>query len=338
MPAQFVQNTAPYGLYLAGQIKKTISKLYEINYDELWALDPSQNLHNAISDLPIGLEEIDAYAIGDTGQMAALYDGMGDDVPVVDITLGKLPSVKVAVFIQGCFWTEMELEKMAAATLEIPSLNIVALKQKKVGDYLSRREHFTALYGYPNKGLYGIFSLRGLRVPDAAFQPYKKVAGEYSLTPAQLYEDLVDLIYSFMDRSKVSSPSQVQMVIPPKLARRLVQTDGTDQAMTIRQKLASTELGMGVNTIITRNELKGSNLALFVPNETNTGMYDQTYDRIMFKASSYVLERHYFPRKPKPVFQVNSLKYEQVSISATSGIVSYEPEKVMYYDFKNNES
>lgn len=345
-PLNFVQGANPYGLFLQQQLTKTLPTLYKVNYDDLWALDPAMSLHNAIADLPLGLEFFDAYTMADTGQMAALYDGMGDDVPVVDVTLASLPPVKVAVFIQGAFWSEMDLQRMQVAQASgtaMPTVNIVQAKQAAVGEYFNRREHYTALYGYPKKGLYGIFSLRGLATPDAIFTPYVKAAGAYTMRSKELYEALTDLIYAFMDRARVSSPTQVQMVIPPKLDRRLVETysDINQQGisagtgMTVKQMLQSTELGMGVNLITARNELKGENLALYVPNESGTGMFDPTFDRIMFKTRAYNLDRHYYARRPKPVFQVNSLKFEQVTLGATSGIVNYEPEKVWYYDFKN---
>lgn len=344
MPVQFVNNTSPYGLFLAEQLTKTLPKLYRINYDDYWALNPQQSLHTAIADLPLGLEEIDAYSIGNTGQMAALYDGTGDDIPVVDVTLGKLPPVKVAIFVQGAFWTEMDLERMQVAMASnslAPTMNIISAKQTAVADYFNRREHYTALYGYPKKGLYGIFSLRGIRTPDATFSPYVMNAGAYTLTTKELYDNLSDLIYYFMDRARLTSPSQVAMVVPPKLGRRLVEVYSdpignlTGTGMTVKQMLSSTELGMGVSVITQRNELKGENLTLYVPNETNTGMYDAGYDRIMFKSIGYDLERHFYARNPKPIHQVTSLKYEQVTIGATSGIINYEPEKVWYYDFNN---
>lgn len=344
MPTGFVQNASPYGMFLQEQLRRTLPKLYEVNYDELWALNAQTSLHTAIADLPLGLEFFEAYAMSDAGQMAALYDGLGDDIPVVDVQIGKLPPVPVAVFIQGAWWSEMDLQKMQTAQsagLQMPTMDIVSAKQKKVGDYFNRREHYTALYGYPKKGLYGIFSLRGVNKQDNTFQPYKKTAGAYDVTTKQLYDDLSDLIYAFMTRARISNPSQVVMVLPPKLARRSIEiyndpNNITVTGMTVKQMLQSQELGLGINILDSRNELAGDSLTQYVPNESNTAMFDSTYDRIMFKTTGYNLERHFYPRRPKPVFQVNSLKYEQVTLGATSGIMNFEPEKVWYYDFKNN--
>jgi hypothetical protein len=344
MPPQFVTNASPYGLFLQQQLTRTLPTLYKVKYDDLWALNPAQSLHNAIADLPLGLEFIDAYAMGDTGQMAALYDGLGDDVPVVDVTLAKLPPIKTAIFIQGAWWTEFELERMKTAIAlgtNFPTLDIVQAKQAAVGEYFNRREHYTSLYGYPKKGLYGIFSLRGISTPDATFTPYRKVNGDYVVTTKQLYDDITSLVYMFMERARLTSPNQVIMVVPPKLERRLVEiyidTAGNmfRTGLTVKQMLQSTELGMGVNLITSRMELQGTDLTKYVPNESNTAMYDPTFDRIMFKSVNYELERHYYPRRPKPVFPVNSIKYEQITIGATSGIMNFEPERVWYYDFKN---
>jgi hypothetical protein len=70
-------------------------------------------------------------------------------------------------------------------------------------------------------------------------------------------------------------------------------------------------------------------------NEGNTAMYPTTNDRIIFKTSNYQLERHFFARKTFPVFQTSSTKYEQVAVSATTGIMVKDISKMWYLDFSN---
>lgn len=342
MPPILPTAATPFGQFLAEQLKMTLPTLYKVEYTELWGLDPTQNLHNPIGDLPLTIEQIDAYALGDFGQMAALYDGNSDDIPLVDITIGKMPPIPCAMFVQGAIWNQIQIQKMVDAQIaktNVPSINIVQAKQAAVGDYFNRREHYTVLYGYPKKGLFGVFSLRGIAKQDTTFTPYKLASGVPTVPTWELYNNLSDLIFAFMDTARLSSLSQVQMVVPPQLMRRLVEMyvapNGNINNMTIMQMLKSTELGMGVGSILSRNELKGSNLNQYVLNESGTGKYSTALDRIMFKASTYNIERHFYARRPYPVFQRSILEYEYMVIGATSGMVNYRPEYIQYYDFSN---
>lgn len=328
----------PIGLFLEKQLTKTVNRLFEVKFDILWGLDASQNLHSAIGDLPLGLEYYEAYAKTDAGQMAELYDGTADDVPVVEVSLGKLGVVPCAMFIMGMHYNTIQLEKMRTAQAigaDVPTVNIVAAKQAAVADYFNRRMHNTVLYGYPLKGLRGIFSLAGIAETDTTFTPYKKASGEYTITTKQLYNDLSDLFFYQMDKMRLSNAGQLTAVFPPHLMRRLVEIYNDTSGLTIKQMLMSSEVGMGIGNIVSRNELKGSELNKYVWNESGTGFYPTTTDRIMFKANSYNLERHFFARRGYPVFQTSSIKYEQVYLEGTSGIFNFEPEYVSYYDFSN---
>jgi hypothetical protein len=64
-------------------------------------------------------------------------------------------------------------------------------------------------------------------------------------------------------------------------------------------------------------------------------MYPTTQDRIVFKARAYEPERHFFPRKLFSPFQKTTTKYEQVCISASSGVIYKDTAKIMYLDFSN---
>lgn len=340
----FPANVTRTAWFLKEQLTKTLPRLYETNYTALWGLDNSLNFHQAIGDLPLGLDFLEAYYKSDAGQMAALYDGFSDDAPTVDVSLGK-KEFPCAVFIQGARWNLMDVEKMRVASemrTMLPTMNIVTAKQDTVADYFNRREHHTVLYGYPKKGIYGIFSQRGIATADATFTPYKKTSGAYDVSTAELYEDLTDIIWQFVNRAKLSSPAQVQMKIPPRLGRRLVEiyktTAGESVGMTIQQMLRSTELGLGVNSITIHNELQGSELNKHVINEAGNGYYSTANDRIAFKATTYNPERHFFARRPIESFRRGSLEYEQVTIGSTSGILNFEEEFVWYYDFANTLS
>lgn len=330
--------------YMNGQLVKYLPNFYKVEYTEQWGLDPRQNFHQAIGDLPLGIETIEAFYESDGGQMAALYDGIGDDVPIVDVEIGS-KSYKAAIFVQGCAWNLMALEKeRLAATLgmNIPSLNLVATKQRLVVEYFRRRENHTVLYGYPSKGIRGIFSLQDVTTSDATFTPYIKSGGAYTLDTAALYEDLIDIIYAFMARAKLSSPSQVSIKLPPRLGRRMVEiyktTAGESIGLTLNQMLRSTDLGLGVASVEVHNELAGAELAKYVWNEAASGYHDPTYDRIVLKSANYNPTRHFYAPNQFAPFQRSTMNFEQVSLMSTTGILNHEPDKFWYYDFLNSQA
>jgi hypothetical protein len=300
------------------------------------------NFHQAIADLPLGMDFLEAYYKSDAGQMAALYDGRGDDAPIVDISLGK-KTFPCAIFIQGMQWNIMEIEKERVAQANdqsVPNLNIVTAKQDAVSDYFNRREHHTVLYGYPKKGLRGIFSQVGIATDDATFTPYVKTNSAYNISTAVLYEDLVDIIWDFVNRAKLTSPSQVQMKVPPRLMRRLIEiyktTAGESVGLTLMQMLQSSELGLGIASIESHNELQGSELNKHVWNDALNGYYPTNRDRIVFKATTYTPERHFYARQPFDPYRRSTLEFEQIVVSSTSGILNFEEEYMAYYDFNND--
>lgn len=338
----FPVNVEKIGWFLKDQLTRTLPRIYETNYTRLWGLDNSLNFHIAIGDLPLGLDFLEAYFKSDAGQMAALYDGFSDDAPTVDVAIGKkeFPAV---IFIQAARWNLMDIEKFRVAQAnrsDLPTLNIISAKQAAVGDYFNRREHHTILYGYPKRNVFGIFSQRGIATADATFQPYKKTNGAYNVSTAELYEDITDIIWQFVNRAKLISPAQVQMKIPPRLGRRFLEiyktTAGESVGMTIQQMLRSTELGLGVNSIVIHNELQGAELNKYVWNEAGNGYYDSNFDRIVFKATSYNPERHFFARRPFEPYRRSTLEYEQVTIGSTTGLLNFEEESMWYYDFSND--
>jgi hypothetical protein len=343
MPFPAGGNTKIIGHFLEKSLTKTLNRIYETQYTKLWGTDPALNFHQAIGDLPLTLDYIEAYSKSDGGQMAALYDGTGDDVPVVELAIGsrKYPA---AMFIQGAHWNLLHVEKQRMAESlgqSVPTLNIITAKQDLVAEYFNRREHYTVLYGYPKVGIRGIFSQLGIATIDGTFQPYKKAAGAYTLTTALLYEDIIDILYAFMARAKLTSLAQIEIKIAPRLGRRMVEiyktSAGESVGLTLMQMLQSTELGLGVTSVDVHNELAGDNLNKYVWNDSGTGMYPVTSDRMVLKAATYDPERHFYARRPFAPYQRSTLEYEQITVGATTGVINLVDESMMYYDYSNTQ-
>lgn len=338
IPADFEQTN----LFLKDELKRTLPTLYRNEYDELWGLNPARNFHQAIGDLPLGLEFIEAWIQSDAGKMAALYDGLSDDIPLVEITFGK-KQIPVAMFVQGMDYNTLQVEKYRLAQQlgqHIPSMNIISAKQNTVRDYLDRREHHIVLYGVPKKGIPGIFSI-ATPDDDATFRPYVKAADAFTMGTHELYNFFKDLIYRFISNAKLSTPSQVGIKIPPALNMRLLEIYQpptgvtTTGVTTVRQMLLSETLGMGIGSIESHNELQGAELNKHLRNSNQTGMHPTNRDRIVLKAIGYNATRHFYTRRTFPVFQTHTLRFEQMTIQATSGLMNIRPEKYEIYDFDN---
>jgi hypothetical protein len=330
------------GFYLKEQLTKTLPNIYNVEYSDLWGLDPSLNYHQATADLPLGLEEINAWVKDNLGRIPALYDGQARDIPTVDVEIGKR-AYKIAVFALKTDWNLLQIEKdrLAAQIGQLmPSMNIVALKQDAVADFFNRGDHQVILWGYPKVGIRGLFTQTGITTVDTAFVPYKKTAGAFDVSSIQLYNDFVAIINNFMTRAKLTSATRVQMKIPRKLHMRLLEIYQTSNGnmiggQTIKQLLRSTEMGLGVTDIQEHDELHGVTLNQFAWNDTATGFLPANRDRIVFKAVGYNPKRSFYTRRPFNPFPLSTLDYEQITIGATTGFMSLQPEKMWYYDFSN---
>lgn len=314
---------------------------YEVNLEDYWGLNPANSMHRAVADLPIMVDELEAwYRQSETG-MADEYDLYSDDIRIIEIP-GEYASQRFPVirFARAINWTWGEIEryrKAADLDILIESLNPVDEKLRLLGEYFNKREHYTALYGYPARRIYGLFSQKGVTRQDAAFQPYR--TGAAKPTVRELVLDIQAYVYYFMERANLTSPNQVIARIPPQLMRRLTEpyiAENGDEDGTGLSKLRSADFGINLASLEVHNELKGSNLNLHVPNETESGMWDANFDMMMFKATTYTPERHFFPRKLFAPFQKSTLRYEQISISATSGIIWRDLTKLWQVAYPNS--
>jgi hypothetical protein len=339
---QFPVGYTRFGTYIAEQTTKYDTALYELDFTELWGLDPSLNFHKAIADLPIGLEAIKIFAKGITTGMADEYDGTSDDIRVIEVDFAQGQVFKTALFARAINWDWIESERQKTADQlgqQLPTMNSISEKIRLLGDFFNRREHFHALYGLQERGIYGMFSQKNCTVVETTFKPYIPFGTAGYIKPKQLYNDFVELIYNFRDRARLTSVRGIDIKVPPLLMRRLIEMYYDDANQENGQNILSMLLdktnGLGINSINDHNELQGRELNKNLWNELGNAMYPLTSDRIVFKASVYAPERHFFPRKLFAPFQKSTTKYEQVCISASTGVIYKDITKLMYLDFSN---
>lgn len=340
-------------------VKKVLagSALYDVDLETYWGLDPALNWTNSNADLEIGTDELEILfrLAGDNSVgMADRYDLYSDDIRLVDYTDGAGGSVKfpVANFARAINWTWGEIEKYRRLSnvQEAPesSLNPVNQKLRLLGTTFNKRDHYTILYGYPQDRLYGIFSQKGIARQEAGFRPY---ATTNKMTVNQIVDDLINFGYYFMQRANLRSLSQVDLKIPPKLGRRLLEpyliydpitnqpTGTSGNGFTALRSFPDRNGNtVGIGTIDEHAELVGSELTKHVRNEAENGMYDPNFDRICVRAKNAGLERHFYARKLFDPFQVSTLRFEQICISASSGVICRDLNKIMYIDFPNTEA
>ena len=153
-----------------------------------------------------------------------------------------------------------------------------------------------------------------------------------------LVADIKKIAFMAMERFSVSSPNGLFMGMPGRLMDRLtdpyIDINGNERGTGL-QYLRSTDNGLGIQ-IEVYNELAGSNLTKFVPNEAESGMYDPAFDRILIKPAGYKPERHLYPRKTFDPFQKSTMRYEQMALTQTSGIILRDFNNWLYYDFNNS--
>ena len=318
------------GRYLKDQLVKYISNFFEIDQAEFWGLNLSLNFHVAHSDLPIGLEEIRYFAKQRFGQ-SAIYDGVATDIPVVDVLMGELGRVPTAIFINAAKWNYFDLEKQKTAEntgLNVPTLNIVSESQSAMAEYLNRREHYTVLYGVEERPigerkLYGIYN-----------QPRANIVlssqNFYNLPTENLYTIFLDLIHQFIESSLVSSSKQIEIKIPERLMRKMAEPYNQVSGVTLYEMITGDKVGYGISRITSARENEGANLLEHKVRD------DSQYDRIIFKTTTPCLQRSFYARNTLPIFQINSLTWEQVSFSATTGVFCPRLNRLMYVDFKNS--
>lgn len=334
----FLPGSVQYKSYLYSEIKKRDDSplIYKVDKETYWGNDSSRNMHQTIVDLPLGLDVIEAwFDSAESIGMADEYDLYSDDVKLVELEglgFGKFYCVAFARAINWT-WGEITKYKLASDTKSVvESLNPVESKLERLGKYFNKREHYTALYGYPKRNLWGIFSQRSVSTQDSTFKPFSAIA---NLTVRQICYDLRDYAFFAMDRMNVSETSQLQIGIDPILFAKLSEpyiTANNEERGTGVSYLR--ELGI---TFTVYNELKGENLNKYVLNEAGNGMYDPAFNRIVFKASTYTPEKHIFARKLFEPFQKSTMRYEQVAVSATTGVMFRDSNKIWYLDYSNTK-
>lgn len=341
MPTWLEQPQEIIAGYMTAQVTKYMPNLYKLDFAELWGLNPAETNVNAVGDLPLGLEQIQTFQEEETGGMADEYDGYSDDVRTIDVEIAELGTFPTVIFTRAIDWSIIEVEKQATAeslNQYLPTLNPIQARLTKLGEFFNRRDHFNTLYGLQRKGIFGLLSQRGVTSVETSFTPYVESAGAYTLTSRQLYIDLLELCMSFRDRARLTSARNIMMKVPPRLYLRLVSPmydENGNYLGTVKQMLSNPELGIGLTSITSHSELQGDNLNKYVGLDNDSAMLPTNRDRIVFMTAGYSYDRHFYPRRTLPMRPKGSMKFQQVAISASTGVMIQDKSKIWYVDFSN---
>ncbi len=316
------------GQFLLSQLTKYQGRFYELDEAEFWGLNSELNFHSILPDLPLGLEQIEFFTKNYFGQ-SALFTGNATDIPVVNVQIAPLGRVPVAIFINAANWNFFQLQREAVAQssqISIPSINVISESQAAAAEYMNRRQHYVSLYGIPERGIKGIYNLDGVYTMDIDINLY-----DPAVTPQMIYEIFLNIIQTGTENCLVTNSMLLEVKIPERLNKRLAEPYSEMTGTTIKEMLTDPNKGYAVAKITSARENEGESLY-------RVGVFEEAWrnkDRILVKRVDAGIMRHVYPRRSLPVFQKNSLTWEQVNIEATSGTYLPNTNRVMYVDFKN---
>lgn len=309
--------------YLDGELTKWISKLYLVDTGFLWALDPELNYINRSGDLMIGEESIDVLVSELIGS-AAFYDGVATDIPKVSDRLmhGSAPA---KIIINSAEWSYFQLQRemVARANARGPQRKgLVQSYYEAMAEFISRKEHYTLLYGDPKNNMEGLFNVGNVTEVDFA-------TNIYSLTSTQLYNQFVTWIQLFITTSKVSNSASIRIKVPERLKMRLSEPyDVNSPSITVYEMLTNPSKGYSVAEITSCTESEGQNLTL------NVAGFPSNRDRIIFQIVGECLEQNFAARQRSKVYEHN-LKFSCLSFSGMSSVYCPRPNRMMYVDAAN---
>lgn len=328
MPSFVEQNQIKYyGKYLEEQLIKHQKEFYKTDTLEHWGLNPDENFHTAYPDLRIGMDKMAFYTKENFGS-AGIYDGMSNDIPIVNTQAGKLGEVNKVILMNAAEWSYFDLQQMefAESTGYSPTMDVIRGNQEAMGEFIDRKTHEIILYGEPEREIYGLYNQPGITQLKLDVELYNP-----AVTPQDLYKIFLTIIQAFSDFSLITNPSMQDYKLPERFLKRLAEPYSNLTGTTLYQMLTSSQLGYNVSSISSARENSG--LHLYQKNVFPSLLANR--DRIIIKTTTPSISRNYYARTQFPPTEVDSIKWRQISFSGTTGLYTIRPNRVMYVDFLN---
>lgn len=338
--------TAIIGKYLESELKRYLPGFQQLEIKDYLGLDPARNLARIQNDLPISLESISYFTRQDFGG-TAIYD-KNSEIPLVDFTISEGKFVGKLMFATGARWGFFELEQYNSAQLlerNLPSRNPISTKIEIMMDFLNETENNMILYGYPERGHNGIFN-----VPNILNENHIEDDADdfYLLEPQEIYDKFVYWIQKFIRKSKISSASQIQIMLPERLKVHMARKLDIGNIGSVYWNLTNQDAAYYVNNMISATELEGTNLRTKGLIKNNYGAQPNyaditiskinSKDRIIFKAMGRPTQNltiHRYPRKMLAPYQDTITSYQVASISGLTSAYIINPALMMYVDINN---
>lgn len=324
------------GKYLSNELVTYLPGFQNLETPEYLGLDTTRNMVNIVNDLPIGQREIVYFTREDFGG-TAIYD-LNAEIPMVDYSISQEKIVSGLMFVAGAKWNIFDIEKYQLSrrnNSQIESRNPVALKTEIMREFLTETENNMVLYGASNRNCYGLFNQPDIPLDD---QSALGSGNFYSLEPEEIYSYLIDWISAFRRQSKVSSKTQISIMVPERLETELSKpfNPGNGNPIqfntTVWNALLNPANPNRVGGLYSVLESEGENLL------AKGVMTDDTKDRIVFKANikpTQNLTIHRHPRQILPPYQRSSIDYEVMSYSGMSSAYIINTDLMMYVDVGN---
>lgn len=303
--------------WLHNQLISYEPKIIETVYPEYWGFEGKH--HNAVGDLPLGVEKIVSSRMDYVGS-AVNYGGKATTIPLANFGIGS-HSAKTAIGILAADWSIFELAKEKVAS-ENPRLlqtsGLIQNYRNAIERGLREWMHLKAVFGDTALNMSGLLSNRD--VPIIA-----EVQSLNTLAPAALYDWFLTRLSAFKEQNMLTTNEQISVLVSSRLAlamsRRFTDTgDGSPMGLLRALTGKITEL----------NELAAPLLERFgvTVAGSNTDMI------IFYNNQPDVLDRRYFPIEiTKPNLLDDQVSFRCVGYCATSEVRIKQPLRFQYITY-----
>lgn len=303
--------------WLQNQLIEYEPKVIETVYPEYWGFEG--NHHNAVGDLPLGVENIVSSRMDFVGS-AVNYGGKATTIPLANFGIGNY-SAKTAVGILAADWTIFELEKEKIAS-QFPGLlqsqGLVKNYRNAIERGLREWMHLKAVFGDVALAMSGLLTSRDVTVISEA-QTLN------SLSAAALYDWFLTQLSAFKEQNLLTTNDQISVLVNTRLAlglsRRFTDT-GDGAPMNLLRSL--------VGSMTELNELSAPLLERFGVTAPGANL-----DMVIFyNNQSDVLDRRFYPIQiTKPNLLDDQVSFRSVGYCATSEVRVKQPLRMRYVTY-----
>lgn len=311
------------GKFLTQELRQYDPEFYSVERYEKWGAKGLY--HPSTADLTLGVREVVQSHLETTGK-AGRWDGKATNIPIANFGVGAT-SYKASVYVIGAEWTTFDLQASAVAkgNALLPQRDLVRTNMEALQIGMDEAIHDVVAFGDPDIGMDGLFSGGSIEVLTPATNPY-------TLSPQDLYEFFLELIWTFKRQSKVPT-DQISVYLPtPLLAKLLIPIENQGGATPLSHLLGGTtsQYGKFAKVFKDFDELESSFLEQYRIHSVGTNK-----DRIAIGQfdSTRALRRQFYPiDRTEPRLADDGITYRVTAFYATTESQYRMPYRFQFVD------